>query len=277
MSHLSLAIVALFLLGVTESSAQDCSKIPVANYVKMSLKEICKGTGSTFVLIDGSDPISAQSKQWLRNNIFRDKSLTHFSNGGERFAAAYMADQPVADLDTRSVCFPTPMDKVNPLFQAPSKFRAFHAAYDCAISETQAKILDERTETGKSLIIEAVREIFSNPKYQQSSIQGQRTFVLASDLYQNSSIVSFFQLCTYQADGSKRCPDFKELTKSDTRISRYLKASLPKMRSTDKVRILNINVDGKVDQSGRDFWVQYFEAAGVSSENIEYTAELDQH
>jgi hypothetical protein len=49
------------------------------------------------------------------------------------------------------------------------------------------------------------------------------------------------------------------------------------MRSTDKVRILNINVDGKVDQSGRDFWVQYFEAAGVSSKNIEYTAELDQH
>jgi hypothetical protein len=277
MSHLRFAIAALFLLGITESSAQDCSKIPVGNYVKMSLKALCQGTGSTFVLIDGSDPISAQSKQWLGNNIFKDKSLTHFSDGGEMFSAAYMADQPVADLDTRSVCFPKPMEKVNPLFEAPSKFRAFHAAYDCAISDTQAKILDERTETGKSLIIEAVREIFSNPKYQQSNTQGQRTFVLASDLYQNSSIVSFFELCTYRADGSKVCPDFKKLTKSDTRISRYLKASLPKMRSTDKVRILNINVNGKVDQSARDFWTQYFEAAGVLPENLEYTAELDHH
>lgn len=277
MSHLTLAIAALFLLVSTESRAQDCSRLPVENYVKMSLSKICEGTGSTFVLIDGSDPISTQSKQWLGNNIFKDKSLTHFNSGGERFSAAYMADQPVADLDTRSVCFPIPMDKINPLFQAPAKYKAFRAAYNCAISKMKAEVLDERTETGKSLIIEAVREIFSNPKYQQSGIQGQRTFVLASDLYQNSSIVNFFELCTYRGDGSKRCPDFKDLTSNDTRISRYLQASLPKMRSNDKVRIFNINVDGKVDQSAKEFWVQYFEAAGVDPQNIEYTAELDQH
>jgi hypothetical protein len=125
--------------------------------------------------------------------------------------------------------------------------------------------------------MEAIREIFLNPKYKQTSIRGERTFVLASDLYQNSSIVNFFELCKLQLDGSKKCPTFKELMKNNTRIAKYLNASLPAMRSTDRVRILNINVDGKVDQSARDFWVQYFEQAGVAPENINYISELDHH
>ena len=122
-----------------------------------------------------------------------------------------------------------------------------------------------------------VKEIFNNPRYNQVNNSSARKFVLASDLYQHSTVVNFFELCVFLDDGSRKCPGFNELKTAGGRMAMYLEAALPRLRNNDEVFIYNFNVDGKFDQSARRFWEEYFVAAGVPSENIKYFVELDQH
>lgn len=278
MPYLTAALV-LLMLNFSASQASGCKGVAVEKFKAWAEKKYCSPSDapSTFILIDGSDPISSQSKAWLKKNIFLNKNLTHFEKRGSRLTVAYMANQPVADLMTTSVCYPPHPDNINIIFENPQKAaRAFHD-YGCAVDDVQNNFLEERTETGKSLIIEAIKEVFSNPRYNQTDVTVGRKFVLASDLYQNSAVVSFFELCTYRGDGSLKCPGFDELMSGGGRIASYLQASLPNMNRNDEVHIYNFNVGGKFDQSARQFWEEYFMAAGVPFKNIKYYVELDQH
>jgi hypothetical protein len=54
-----------------------------------------------------------------------------------------------------------------------------------------------------------------------------------------------------------------------------LSEAIPALNETDKIFIYNTNVDNRIDQSAREFWEQYFVAAGALLENIAYRVELD--
>ena len=265
----------------------NASCMQTEQFIDYSLAKYCKTTESTFVLIDGSDELSAESKSWISSNVFGDKTLTHFNNVGGKFSVSVLKDNGVANMEVNSVCSPIPVDKINPLLHAPNKIKAANKNYDCAINYLRDTSLEQSFGAKNSLIIEAVEEIFTSPKYEMKEISGTRKFILVSDLFQNSSVLNFHKLCTkydrmlstcvscpkYKVK-SAACPTYSQIISHKSGVGKYLKTATPKLRTSDKVYIYNTNVRGRVDESAHDFWRGFFIEAGVDKNNIIIQSEL---
>ena len=282
-----LVIILICMLFAIDSHA-SCTQ--TKEFIDYSLAKYCDTAKITFVLIDGSDALSAESRSWISTNVFGDKNLTHFNDRGGKFSVSVLKDSGVANMEVNSVCSPTPMSKINLFTEAPNKVKAANKKYDCAIDYLRDTSLGQSFGARKSLIIEAIEEIFTSPKYEMKEVDGPRKFILVSDLFQNSSVLNFHKLCTKydrvisacqncpkSKIKSTACPTYNQIIGHKSGVGKYLKTATPKLRTSDEVYIYNTNVRGRVDESAHDFWRGFFIEAGVDENNIIIQSELVHH
>lgn len=285
----TLVFSSLFLQGCSSennsnspASAKSVVKCPSEQFVKQANNNYCSSgmaPEKIFILIDGTDGFPDGSKSWIKENIFNQNNIT-WSEEGAEISIAFLGDKPVADLDIMHVCLPKHVSKINNFSDNVGKIKRQNAVLYCTVDETADKFLSADSGAARSVLIEAVAEIFKNPKYRfgpTAPSAGIRKFYFISDLFQNSSAISFYKSCkASKNNGVITCPSYEGLISNNVRIDRYLKEAMPSLNATDEIYLYNINIGNRIDQSAREFWEQYFVASGALPTNIKYRAELSQ-
>ena len=264
---------------VTATAAVTC---PSEQFVKFANNNYCSSTTAPekiFILIDGTDGFPSGSKSWIKENIFNKTNITWTEEGAE-ISIAFLGDKPVAELDVMHVCLPKHVSKINKLIDNVGSIKRGNNVLHCTVNETADRFLNADSGAARSVLIEAVAEVFKNPKYRFGPTRpssGVRKFYFISDLFQNSKTISFYKSCKTSAnDGVITCPSYESLINNNARIERYLKEAMPDLNATDEIYLYNINIANRIDQSARAFWEQYFIVAGALATNITYRAELSQ-
>ncbi len=93
------------------------------------------------------------------------------------------------------------------------------AYFKKTVSEAFNGLVQTKVKAGQSPIIESLVEIFRSKRYGFEN--GNRHLIIASDLYQNSSYVSFYKLCN-----SGKCPSFNDTLKNKTILYFWLEICL---------------------------------------------------
>ena len=266
----------------SSSPVTAAATCPSEQFVKFANNNYCSSTTAPekiFILIDGTDGFPSGSKSWIKENIFNKSNITWTQEGAE-ISIAFLGDKPVAELDIMHVCLPKHVSKINKIIDNVGAIKRGNNVLHCTVNETADKFLNADSGAARSVLIEAVAEIFKNPKYRFGPTQtstGVRKFYFISDLFQNSKTISFYKSCKKSTtDGVITCPSYESLISNNVRIERYLKEAMPDLNATDQIFLYNINIENRIDQSAREFWEQYFIAAGALSANITYRAELSQ-
>jgi len=281
MPHINVfRISAFFFLALTTglASAEEC--FFNEKFIKFASDNYCVADSpeKIFILLDGTDSFADGSKEWVKENIFNKGTISWDAQGAE-ISVALLGKKSVASMDMVRICTPKPEAKISLIFDAPAKIRRDNAAVYCALKTKADEFLSNTEEADKSLLVESITEIFKNSRYNFdiSNRSGAiRKFYFVSDLFQNSMNISFHKLCKISREtGILTCPSYKTLISNNVKIKRYLSEAIPALNETDKIFIYNTNVDNRIDQSAREFWEQYFVAAGALLENIAYRVELD--
>lgn len=264
--------------AVSNVAKGDCPEPEV--FIKYAENNFCLASGSTqktFILLDGTDGFPGGTKAWIKNNVFNERTMA-WSDAGAEISIAHLSNRPVADLAMTKICLPKHISKINKIVDNVGQIRRSNNAVQCVIDQVADSYLDTQTEASRSVLVEAVAEVFKNPKYRFSepdSPDGIRKFYFVSDLFQNSEVISFYKLCSKQ--GSEQvmtCPSYRDMVSKSQKLKRYLEAAMPSLNARDEIHIYNINISNRIDQSARKFWEQYFVEAGASLDNIFYRAEL---
>ena len=251
-----------------------------AGFIQKSLNTICSKDEdpkkTIFVLIDGSDPYDKKSVSWIKANVF-NKRIIKPSAEGDEVIFTHFDKGALSAMRLQRLCAPKPNDQISYIFDAPQKIKRANHSFYCVVEEIiPDRMFAKTTRAPKSLIMEAISEVSSNPKLIFSERTGKRVLVLVSDLFQNSNSFSFHKICKKKcATCPVLCPTYKKAVESTPVAARYLEAVLPKLRADDEIVIFNANVKGKLDRSAADFWRGFFEASGVKSGNISFKYELE--
>lgn len=267
--------IAIMMLSAA-ANGQACGSYE--KFIKTSLKYcVSESREKTFILLDGSDGFSGRSKEWVQQNIFNNKKII-WSKEGSEITVARLGSKSVADMDMVKICTPKHESQID-FWDAPGKVKRDNALVHCSLSNVADEFLSDPTQANRSSLVEAVAEVFKNPRYNFSNSEAQgvgRKFFFISDLFQNSRNISFHKLCKVDISMDMlRCPSFDDLVSENVKVKRYLSEAIPRLNKLDEIHIYNINVSNRIDQSARDFWEEYFVEAGADITNIFYRAELD--
>ncbi len=277
---LAVALLSGSLFAGKALAQQQCAP-EEEGFIKKSLATICSQDGSPpkktiFVLIDGSDPYDKKSISWIKANVF-NKRVIRPSDTGDEVIFARFAEGALSSMDLQRLCAPKPNEQISYIFDAPQKIKKANHSFYCVVQDIiPNKMFSRNTRAPKSLIMEAINEVATNPKLLYSERPGERVLVLVSDLFQNSNSFSFHKICKKTCPTCPvLCPSYEKVVKSTPRAKRYLDAVVPQLRPDDKIMIFNVNVKGKLDRSAADFWRGFFQAAGVQGKNISFKYELE--
>ena len=260
------------------ASSEEC--VFNEQFIAFSAANYCveNSPEKTFILLDGTDGFEDGSREWVKENIFNKRTI-YWENQGAEISIALLGKKSVASMDMIRICTPKPESKISNIWDAPAKIKKDNALVYCALKAKADEFLSNTEGADKSLLVESITEIFRNSRYRfniSDRPNSTRKFYFVSDLFQNSRNISFHKLCKVSgASDMLTCPSYESLISDDEKVKRYLSVAIPVLNKTDMIYIYNTNVENRIDQSAREFWEQYFVAAGASLSNIFYRVELD--
>jgi hypothetical protein len=121
-----------------------------------------------------------------------------------------------------------------------------------------------------SPILGQIKEISRLPDilFTPDSGYESRKLTIVSDLAQNTKKIPFYDLC------KKKCPTWDKV-KNNKKYKLWIKQSMPKFGEDIPVNVLylNSNFDKNIDNGILDFWMDYFEEAGITNFNFDIETE----
>ena len=221
------------------------------------------GTGKPFdqtlLLVDLTDELQPNQIQYVKDNYIDN---IKWNNRGDTFALARMTSQPPEEMKVIRMCAPAPVAKDNSKLNE-GNVKTFKKTYQEVFNKDNL-LSANGTGAKNSLLIESVRQIFTNARYNFSSENGPRHFILVSDLYQNSSEISFFK-CNPK---DKKC-SFENMRKNK---SDWFDAAKLSLNEKDRVTIYHLSSKCRADLKAKDWWEAYFKSEGA--EEVEIISEL---
>ena len=143
------------------------------------------------------------------------------------------------------------------------------------LAPIQAEVtnLSKSTKANRTLIIEHINSLVNQPVYQFTGEAYQnRRLVILSDLLQWSDRFKLVRECKRKPKGCSSFESFYQQTSQNNRS--YLDQMKPKLDEYSRVEIHHIQNkavrDSKIEDQLKNFWIGFFEWAGVPKENIDY-------
>ena len=210
---------------------------------------------SIAVLLDLTDPLSKIQHTRLRGIL---EATIAGAKANTLFAVGAVRTDPVRRGAEFKLCKPLEGKEANELYQNPGLIqkryrKEFKGPLDSVLEEMLATNAADRSPIMESLqALLASTPGFLDAKY-------PRRILIVSDLFENSAAFSFFRGGTWQT--FVRSPDFRRLAKNMNGIDIEIHR-LP--RSSAKVD--NADVE--------DFWVNYFDQAGVRKLSTRWLGDL---
>lgn len=248
----------------SEQTFEDFSDPKLKEYLKFFNASCSKQnvTNNKLILIDGTDPLLPEQIAFIKENFISNPT---WDSVGDRFTIVIMDEKPVSLLRFVSFCAPTPTSKITPdmaRLVAQKNIRLFNKTLNDAFD-----IMIKTKKAPESHIIEALVEIFRSKRYE--FLDGKRQLIIASDLYQNSNLISFYKLCS-----SGKCPSFNDTLKDKT-IANYLKNQAKlNLIDTDSVVIYQLKTQDKFNMTVNPWWVDYISSFGLSKNHITISSQL---
>ena len=211
----------------------------------------------TLILIDLTDTLLPNQIQYVEDNWINNIA---WENRGDIFGMARMTKQPPEQMKVISICAPEPASKDNSAMNIGNN-KTFKKSYKTIFTSLISK---NGIDADNSLLIESIRQIYTNARYNFSARNGPRHLILVSDLYQNSSEISFFK-CNPK---DKEC-SFNNIKKKKASWFNSAKLNLTK---EDKVTIYHLSSKCRVDLSAKEWWESYFKSEGAGQ--VEVISEL---
>ena len=220
---------------------------------------VSENVQQTMLLVDLTDELTSAQIQYVRDNFINNFS---WSNQGDTFAQARITKVPPQKMTSIKMCAPETLSQNNGIMNKGrvSKFNQYRSEI------YENLIMPNGVGSDKSLLIESVRSIYNNARYDFSASKGPRHLILVSDLYQNSGEISFYSCnpkdkkCSFSATKKKKKNWFEEAKLNLT--------------SNDKVTIYYLSSKCRIDLTAKEWWKQYFLNEGVSEGNLKIISEL---
>ena len=220
---------------------------------------VSENVQQTMLLVDLTDELTSAQIQYVRDNFINNFS---WSNQGDTFAQARITKVPPQKMTSIKMCAPETLSQNNGIMNKGrvSKFNQYRSEI------YENLIMPNGVGSDKSLLIESVRSIYNNARYDFSASKGPRHLILVSDLYQNSGEISFYSCnpkdkkCSFSATKKKKKNWFEEAKLNLT--------------ENDKVTIYYLSSKCRIDLNAKEWWKQYFLSEGVSDSNLKIISEL---
>jgi len=219
----------------------------------------------TLLLVDLTDPLLPNQIEYVKNNYVDNISWAKL---GDTFSMASMTSEPPEQMTVVSICAPELSEKTSTSKDQPNNSK-LNIARNRQFKEVYRGIFEDLLQfndkpANNSLLIESVKQIYSNARYNFSSKNGPRHLILVSDLYQNSSQISF-----YDCNPKKEECSFSNVKKKNTD---WFKAARLNLTKKDKVTIYHLSSKCRADLKAKDWWESYFISEGAG--NVEVISEL---
>jgi len=207
----------------------------------------------TLILIDLTDKLLPNQIQYVKDNWINNIA---WEKRGDIFGMARMTKQPPEQMKVISVCAPEPASKDNSAINIGNN-KTFKKSYKTIFTSLISK---NGIDADNSLLIESIRQIYTNARYNFSAKNGPRHLILGSDLYQNSSEISFFK-CN---------PKDKDCSFSNTKKKKasWFNSARLNLTKEDKVTIYHLSSKCRVDLSAKEWWESYFKSEGAGQVKV---------
>ena len=275
--------VLTFVCGVNYAYAEaefpdeeGCEK-RIKHFQKMCKPSESKNE-STLVLFDTTDELRPEQIQFVLDNYVSED--VELGNEGDVLTIAKLDSKPVQMMDKTSICAPKPIEDCNWLVESCKELeklnREFSVAAQCAVK----KHTKEMKKAKKSFLIEAIAEVFRNKAYKLKNAT-KRKLILISDLYQNSKLLSFPEICRTKTTGQVTCPSLTQTMKRHPRLPGYLRKICGEKRGSlvflpeDSMEIYYLVQGGRIDGSAEPWWTEFLvEHCGLERDNLKIVPEL---
>ena len=159
-------------------------------------------------------------------------------------------------MDFVTICAPVPESKIDSSMAVLTQKKQIRI-FNKTLSDVFDVMVSSKNVAKNTNLIESLVEIFRSKRYGFLDA-GERHLIVASDLYQNSNLISFYKLCK-----NNQCPTYIDTLKNKS-ISHFIKneANLS-MRPTDKVDVYHLKSQGRINLTAKLWWVSYFNQLGV--------------
>jgi len=207
----------------------------------------------TLILVDLTDELRDNQVQYIADNYIND---FNWKSMGDSFGLARITNQAPEEMKVFTLCAPDPIEKNNsPVNKGSvSKFKK-------TFTEVYEQLLNANgLSSANSMLIEGVRQVFTNKRYSFLPENGPRHLIFVSDLMQNSSEISFYE-----------CKPDKEECKFDSikeKKSAWFDAAKLNLNENDRVTIYHLSAECKADLNAKDWWIAYFKNEGAGEVNV---------
>lgn len=227
------------------------------------------------LLLDATDPLDPPQIQFLRDN-FIGENIT-WNNAGEKFTVVLLDNKPAATLDYITLCTPMPESQIN-FTMARKKIEQQIKLFKWALAGGFEVLAASSSEAKKTPLIETIIEIHRNKRY--GFTEGDKSLILASDLYQNSEFLSFFSVCHEKKKytvATNRCRSFeKTLSGLSSKNQQFFQTQAKfSIKPKESIEIFHLKSQGQVNLSAVGWWKDYLKFAGYREESIKFTSQLD--
>lgn len=218
---------------------------------------------NTLLLIDATDPLNVDQISYIRDNFINNLK---WDNEGDKFTIVILNDKSVMNSSFITICSPLTESQITGSM-AKNKELAKIAYFKKIINEAFNGLVQTKIKASQSPIIESLVEIFRSKRYGFEN--GNRHLIIASDLYQNSSYISFYKLCN-----SGQCPSFKDTIKNRS-ISDFIENEAKiNFNPKDSVEIFQLKTQDKISFTVKPWWTDFLLSLGLTKDRIKISSQL---
>ena len=219
---------------------------------------------NNLILIDTTDPLTDDQIQFIRDNYIKN---AQWKNLGDKFTIVVLNEKPAALMDFVTMCAPVPESKIDSSMAVLNQKKQIRI-FNKTLSDVFDTMVKPKGKAQNTNLIESLVEVFRSKRYGFLDA-GERHLIIASDLYQNSTLISFYKLCK-----KNQCPTFADTVK-DKAINNFIRNEAKlSIRSTDKIDIFNLKSQGRVNLTAKPWWVDYLGQAGANKNNLKIQSQL---
>ena len=242
-----------------------------------------------FVLVDATAPLTPSQLKLIERLVLSESYFASMAPW-DRLSIMMMRDvKPAKNLPLFSKCRPRSgnkgsrykIDKHNWVNESQSDLTVIYK--DLFVSEARKAIVklsaprdsSEAASSDKmvnSPILSQIKEISRLPdlRFTKESGHESRTLTIVSDLAQNTGRLPFYDLCSKDSN----CPSWESF-KNNKPYKIWAKNVFPDFGSNVDINLLylNNNFDPNLDKGVIEFWMDFFEDAGIT--DIDFEIESD--
>lgn len=218
-----------------------------------------KKNKNTLLLIDATDPLNVDQVSYIRDNFINN---LQWDNEGDKFTIVVLNEKSVMNSSFVTICSPLTESQIT-LTMAKKKELDKIAYFKKAISGAFEGLVQTKMKASQSPIIESLVEIFRSKRYGFEN--GNRYLIIASDLYQNSSYISFYKLCN-----SGQCPSFKDTLKNKS-ISDFINNEAKinfNSKDSVEIEIFQLKTQDKISFTVKPWWTDFLSSLGLTKIKI---------